>query len=389
MSLAGLKVVEFAGLAPGPFAGLILADHGADVVRIDRPGVPSSDILCRGKRSLAVNSKTPSGRNLLRKLITQSDVLIDPFRPGVLERLGLGPKVFLGSEGKQGLNERLVYARIAGFPRTGPHKDMAGHDINYLALSGVLSLMPRTPDVPSFPLNLLADFAGGGASLANGILLAIIERTKSGRGQTVEADMVSGTRYLSSFPLLHKLSPSSQFFSGLNILGGGAPFYAVYACKDGKFMSVGCLEPQFFKVFIELFVQEVSGDRTMLDWSPQDIQANPLGWPKLKQYLKEGFLTKTREGWTKIFHGTDACAVPVLTPEEAALLDASKLPLPVPHPHLTRTPSKTPEIHANITPQMIPGQHNEEVLEELGTSAEEWRRLVNEGAISSKYTVKL
>ncbi|KAF7978801.1 hypothetical protein HWV62_44565 [Athelia sp. TMB] len=362
MSLTGLKVVEFSGLAPGPFAGLILADNGASVIRIDRPGVPSTDILCRGKRSLAVNSKTASGRELLKKLITKADVLIDPFRPGVLEKLGLGPEVFLGCGDESGINERLIYARMAG-----------------------------TPDVPAFPLNLLADFAGGGASLANGILLAIIERSKSGRGQTVEADMVSGTRYLSSFPLMHLLSPSSQYFSGLKILAGGAPFYGVYACNDGRFMSVGCLEPQFFKVFIETFVREVSGDSNGLDWSPLNIQASPGEWPKLRQYMKEGFLTRSRDDWANVFYGTDACVVPVLTPEEAASLDESGSPLPRPHPHLSRTPSAKPGPHVHIAQalQMVPGQHNEEVLRELGTSAEEWKRLVDEGAMTRESKVKL
>ncbi|KAG6819727.1 hypothetical protein H0H93_009250 [Arthromyces matolae] len=178
----------FAGLAPGPFAGLILADNGADVIRVDKPDSTSSDVLCRGKRSIAINPKVPSGRDVLLKMISSADIVIDPFRPGVMERLGLGPEVFLGGKGHAGLNPRLIYGRIAGFPRTGPHKDMAGHDINYIALSGALAMLPGI-DKPSFPLNLLADFAGGGMACVLGILLALIERGKSGRGQVVDTDM--------------------------------------------------------------------------------------------------------------------------------------------------------------------------------------------------------
>ncbi|KAF8962787.1 CoA-transferase family III domain-containing protein [Flammula alnicola] len=215
MALAGLKVIEFAGLAPGPFAGLILADNGASVTRIDRPSATSSDVLCRGKRSIVIDSKLPSGRKLLEEMISSADVLIDPFRPGVLERLGLGPELFLGdgSDGRRkGLNEKLIYARIVGFPRIGPYKDMAGHDINYLALSGVLAMLPGA-DKPTFPLNIAADFAGGGVMCAVGILLALMERGRTGRGQVVNTDMVSGTRYISSFPLI-------QSYLGSGMLGG-------------------------------------------------------------------------------------------------------------------------------------------------------------------------
>jgi len=320
----------------------------------------------------------------LKKLIASADVLIDPFRPGVMERLGLGPEVFLGDNRQKGLNERLVYARIVGFSRTGPHKDMAGHDINYLALSGVLSLFPGPPEKPSFPLNSLADFAGGGLTCALGILLALITRAKSGCGQVVSTDMVSGTRYVSSFPILHSLDPSSLILGGdrgTNILDGGAPFYNVYTCKDGRWMSVGCLEPAFFKVFIEKFLEALPKAFALQDgWMPTDnVQMDTGEWPKLKELLEKGFMTNTRDYWEGVFHGTDACAVPVLTPTEAAALDLSPSKFPAPHPKVAGTGNS---VNLGLTSlNLRPGQHTEEVLHELGLSNGERNRLALDGAL--------
>ncbi|KAJ7475783.1 CoA-transferase family III domain-containing protein [Mycena latifolia] len=386
MALSGLKVIEFAGLAPGPFAGLILADNGAQVIRIDRPSAPSSDILCRGKKSAAINPKIPSGKAALIQLVASADILIDPFRPGVMERLGLGPEVFLGTDSSPGLNQKLIYARMIGFPRTGPHKDMAGHDINYLALSGVLSMLPGTPDKPSFPLNLLADFAGGGLTCALGILLALIERGSSGRGQVVDADMVSGTRYLSSFPLLGLLAPSSSFFRGARgsrLLDGGAPFYDIYTCQDGRWMSVGCLEPAFFKAFLEGFVKAVPHGFTLDGWTPTlDVQFNPEEWPKLKEYLTKGFATRRQDYWASVFHGTDACTLPVLTPEEAAVLDHSSSPFPVVHPRIVSPRSEISQVVGPESLALRPGQHTRDILTELGLDGAQLEEMVREGAIS-------
>ncbi|KAJ7727301.1 CoA-transferase family III domain-containing protein [Mycena maculata] len=387
MALSGLKVVEFAGLAPGPFTGLILADNGASVVRIDRPSALSADILCRGKTSAAISPKVPSGKAALTKLIASADILIDPFRPGVMERLGLGPEVFLGNGSSPGLNERLIYARIVGFPRTGPHKDMAGHDINYLALSGILSILPGTADKPSFPINLLADFAGGGLTCALGILLALVERGKSGRGQVVNADMVSGTRYLSSFPLLGLLSPSSAMSSGTRgsrLLDGGAPFYNIYTCKDGLWMSVGCIEPAFFKVFLERFVEAVPPGFSLGGWTPTfEVQFDQDEWPKLKEYLTMGFAAYHRDHWASVFHGTDACALPVLTTDEAAALDPSSSPFPVPHPRIvtSRPATEKPKSIGLDTLALRPGQHTREILTELGLDDAQLEEMVREGAI--------
>ncbi|KAI6125626.1 CoA-transferase family III [Pisolithus croceorrhizus] len=349
MALRGLSVIEFAGLAPGPFAGLLLAHHGASVIRIDRPSSPNTDVLCAGKRSIVLDLKSPAGIAVARRLIACADVLIDPFRPGVMEKMGLGPKFFHDSEGGVGVNDRLIYARIAGFPSDGPHASMAGHEINYLALSGVLSILPGTRDKPTFPLNLLADFAGGGLMCATGILLALVERCKSDRGQVVDVNMVSGTRYVSSFPLLHATSTSPLLGGprGSNLLDGGAPFYDVYTCSDGKWMSVGCLEPQFFITFI-------------------DTRTRKEDWPKLRTFLENGFKTKPRDYWASLFHGLDACVVPVLTPEEAALLDSSRSVRPPPLPISQQNTTICLRTVARSGMVLEPGLHTQEVLGEFG-----------------------
>ncbi|KAF8199554.1 CoA-transferase family III domain-containing protein [Pholiota molesta] len=379
MALAGLKVVEFAGLAPGPFAGLILADNGASVTRIDRPASTSNDVLSRGKSSIIIDSKLPSGRNLLEEMISSADVLIDPFRPGVLERLGLGPELFLGDGKKKGLNEKLIYARIVGFPRTGPQKDMAGHDINYLALSGVLAMFPGAGK-PTFPLNIVADFGGGGLMCAMGILLALIERGITGRGQIVNADMVSGTRYLSSFPLIQRYLGHAYIGGerGTNLLDGGSPFYETYTCQDGGWMSVGCLEPQFFKVFIELFVKALPNDFDPFDgWHPDpSTQSQRDEWHKLAQYLTKGFLTRPRDFWAGIYQGTDACAVPVLTPQEAAKRSSH---IPMPHPQLSSQANLIKSSSDSEELITIPGTHTKEVLRAYGIGDARAQWLEEEG----------
>ncbi|KAF7312329.1 Acyl-CoA dehydrogenase [Mycena indigotica] len=364
MALAGLKVIEFAGLAPGPFAGLILADNGASV----------------GKKSVAINPKIEGGKALLLRLISEADVLIDPYRPGVMERLGLGPDVFLG---KSGLNKRLIYARMVGFPREGPHKDMAGHDINYLALSGVLSLLPGQ-DKPQPPINIVADFAGGGLSCAMGILLALIDRGKTGRGQVVDTNMVSGTRYVSSFPLLGLLVPSSSMAMGergSRLLDGGAPFYNVYTCGDGRWISVGCIEPAFYKLFIEQFVNAVPTDFSISGWRPTaDEQYNQDDWPKLKEYLTRGFAFQPRDYWAKLFHGTDACVLPVLSTEEAAQLDASASSFPVPHPRISAGPGRW-VVPGEDSLYLEAGQHTVEILAGLGVGEAQMEEMERTGAI--------
>jgi len=390
MALKGINVVEFAGLAPGPFAGLILADAGASVIRIDRAGQKEvNDVLTSWKRSISLDLKKPHGRDIARKLISKADVLIDPFRPGVLEKLGLGPDIFLG---KDGLNHKLVYARLAGFEHAGPSTMMAGHDLNYLASSGVLAMLPRTNDgVPFFPLNIIADFAGGGELCSLGILLALFEREKSGQGQIVNTDMVSGTRYISSFPLLHAAVKSSQIFSdkpGSGELDGGAPFYSVYECKDNGLISVACLESHFYAAFLQTLAASLpSGFQVpglQADFRPQaDTQRDRNTWESLRRYLAAAFATKTRDEWAAIFHGTDSCVVPVLSPEEAAARAGSSVPAP--HPVLSRTPSQ----HVPTLTVLVPGQHTVEILKEIGVSETEAQKLLKRGIVGTWPQAKL
>ncbi|KAG6918631.1 hypothetical protein DXG01_012750 [Tephrocybe rancida] len=400
MSLSGIKVVEFAGLAPGPFASLILADNGATVIRVDKPDSFSPDVLCRGKRSIAINPKIPSGREALLKLISSADVVIDPFRPGVLERLGLGPEVFLGSANNAGLNPKLIYGRIAGPPEgygrcatrdSNFDKGLAkplweGHDINYIALSGALAMLPGS-DKPAFPLNLLADFAGGGMTCVLGILLALIERGKSGCGQVVETDMVSGARYIAAFPLIHSLIPESHLFGnerGKNILDGGAPFYDVYVCKDGRYMSVGCLEPQFFKAFVNGFLQALPKGFNLNGWRPDpQTQGNRDDWNKLRDFMARGFQTNTRDYWAAAFHETDACALPVLTPEEARASSSTgpEQSFPLAHPRIVGSQPSKPPPHDH---HLNPGQHTRQVLHELALSEAEIRKLSLDGALGKE-----
>ncbi|XP_068391314.1 alpha-methylacyl-CoA racemase isoform X2 [Eschrichtius robustus] len=246
MALQGVSVVELAGLAPGPFCGMVLADFGAQVVRVDRPG-SRGDLsrMARGKRSLAVDLKRPRGAAVLRSLCARADVMLESFRPGVMEKLQLSPEIL------QRENPKLIYARLSGFGQSGRFCRVAGHDINYLALSGVLSRIGRSGEAPYAPLNLLADFGGGGLMCTLGILLALFERTRSGKGQVIDANMVEGTAYLGSF--LWKTQQTGLWGQprGQNMLDGGAPFYTTYRTADGGFMAVGALEPQFYELLLK------------------------------------------------------------------------------------------------------------------------------------------
>ncbi|KAH9919352.1 CoA-transferase family III [Amylocystis lapponica] len=414
LPLSGVKVVEFAGIAPGPMAGMMLADFGADVVRVDRPSPSSApppvpDMLCRGKRSIAIDPKVriparriPSGNAVLRKLISRADVLIDPFRPGVMERIGLGPEVFLADGGS---NKRLVYSRLVGFSRTGPHKNMAGHDLNYLAVSGVLSLFPGA-EKPSFPLNILGDFAGGSLTCVLGILLALLERQSSGLGQVVNTDMVNSPQ-LFSVCLRHPLCvyvlhpvlalPAITLLlraRGTNLIDGGTPYYDIYTCADGRWMSVACIEPQFFRTFLDRFCSALpEGFALDNGWKPTfAVHGDRWLWPQLKEFVEKGFRLHPRDHWAKVFHGTDACAVPVLSPAEAAAIAQStctsaSVLLPNPHPDLSRTPAVAVQ---GIAPDAVPrslelksGRHTQDVLDELGMSEMEKQKLEHDGALGT------
>lgn len=315
--LTGLKVIEFAGLAPGPFAGLLLADAGASVLRIDRP-VPASadgsppplteDMLTRRKASVAIDLKSAAGRALARRLARSADVLIDPFRPGVLEKLGLGPDVLCAE------NPRLVYGRMTGFRRDGRYAAMAGHDINYLAVSGVLSLLGRKGEKPTPPINILGDFAGGGAALFQGVLMALVSRAANGRGQVVEANMVDGASYLASFPRMALKTPLGSHPRGENLLDTGCPYYDTYETRDGKYMAVGAIEPQFYKILIEGLGLGGQG------W--EEKRYDRASWPEMRTLFERAFRGKTRKEWEGVFDGTDACCTPVF---EYGELEADKV----------------------------------------------------------------
>jgi len=375
LPLSGIKVVEFAGLAPGPFAGMVLSDFGADVIRIDRPDdTGTSDMLARGKRSIAVSPKTSSGRSIIMALIQRSDVLIDPFRPGTLEKLGLGPDECLKR------NPKLVYARLTGYRRTGPYAKLAGHDINYAALSGVLAMLRPNGGVPSPPMNLLADFAGGGSICVMGILMALIARAKSGKGQIVEADMMSGARYVSSFPLLARAENAPLFSepAGQNILDGGAPFYAVYRTSDDKFVSLGALEPRFYAVFLQTLLPKLpesflKGHSTRPEVATQYDRDT---WPALRSFLEAAFATRTRDEWEGTFLDTDSCVAPVLEPEEAKEDGA----VPAPAPVLRSTPARLPE-QSLAAHYLEPGSHSAAVLADLGRDEVDIQRLVADGVV--------
>ncbi|GAA6028501.1 hypothetical protein JCM8097_007249 [Rhodosporidiobolus ruineniae] len=398
LPLAGIRVLELAGLAPAPFAGLVLADFGADVVRVDRADASFSvDVLTRGKRSLAVSLKSPEGIAILRKLLEapsssssqdwRADILIDPFRPGVLERLGLDPKELLAR------NPRLIVVRLTGFRREGVYAKMAGHDINYLALSGVLSMLGRKGDKPYAPANIIADFAGGGMLAALGVMAALFERSRSGKGQVIETDMVTGTRYASLFPLLMSRPslnlPMWNRPRGENILDSGAPWYDVYETKDGKYMSLGPIENHFYAVFLDRFTASLPREIVPSPPPTAQDQLDRSTWPGLTSFLTAGFLTKTRDEWTQLFLGTDACCVPVLEKEEIdprgvgpfeeerELDEAGEGGYPVAAPRLTRTPA------TSAAPQSVllaPGKHTMEVLEEAGMGREAGE-LLKKGAV--------
>lgn len=372
MALKGIKVVEMAGLAPSPLCGMILSDLGASVIRVDRTGASfSPDIMTRGKRSLSLNLKTAEGSRVLSKLCSTSDVLIEPFRAGVMEKLGLGPQTLYKK------NPGLIYARLTGFGQEGPLAKAAGHDINYLAISGILSRLGRKDAVPTPPINILADFAGGGLMAAFGIMAALYERSSSGKGQIIDANMVEGAAYVSSWIYMaQNMSPIFGKARGENVLDSGAHFYDTYRTKDDKHMAVGAIEPQFYQLFLK-------GLGMSADELPQ-FTHDPEGF---KKKVADKFASKTRQEWEDIFADTDACVTPVLELNEAAqhehnvqrkafFQDNNGTMTPIPAPRLSRTPA-TPQ----IGPELQIGQHSLEILAELEYCDEEINKMADDGVI--------
>jgi len=337
--LDGLRIVEMAGLGPGPFCGMVFADLGADVVSIERPGTQrdATDITARGKRHVALDLQTTAGIEAALALIAKADVLIEGFRPGVMERLGLGPAPC------HKLNAKLVYGRMTGWGQTGPLARAAGHDINYIAVTGALHAIGRAGEAPPPPLNYVGDYGGGAMLLAVGVLAALHEARLSGEGQVVDAAITDGAALLSS--LFYGLKAAGRWTAqrGDNLLDGAAHFYDTYACADGKFVSVGALEPKFFAQLCELCGLEGEFAAGQMDRS---------GWPMMKLRLADVFRTRTRDEWCALLEGTDACFAPVLDFDEAphhphnqargTFVTLQGVVQPAPAPRFSRTPSAQP-----------------------------------------------
>jgi alpha-methylacyl-CoA racemase len=374
--LEGITVVELAGIGPGPFAAGLLSDMGATVIRIDRPlgVVPTNapvDPLNRGRRSIAVDLKHPDGRGVVLELVRRADVLLEGFRPGVTERLGLGPDECLEA------NPTLVYARMTGWGQDGPYATVAGHDINYISLSGALGLLGRAGQAPVPPINLVGDFGGGALYCAFGIVCGILEARTSGLGQVVDVSMVDGSAGLTTMMWGFKAMGLWSDERGTNMLDTGAHFYDVYRCSDDEYVSIGSIEPKFYTELLRL---------TDLGDDPEfDAQMDRSAWPRLKERLAAVFATRTRAEWCELMEGTDVCFAPVLSLGEAAahrhnvargtFTAVEGVAQPAPAPRFSRTPG------AIQGPPEHPGTHTDEVLESAGLG-DQIASLRQAGAIS-------
>ncbi len=355
--LKGIKVIEMAGIGPGPFCAMMLADMGAEVVRIDRPNAKSSkfDVMNRGKRSVALDLKTSEGVETALKLIEKADALVEGFRPGVMERLGLGPDVCLAR------NAKLIFGRMTGWGQFGPLAAAAGHDINYIALTGVLHAIGRPDAPPVPPLNMIGDFGGGGMMLAFGIVCALLEAKESGKGQVIDAAMTDGASALMAIIYGRKAAGHWSAKRGVNLLDGGAHFYGAYECADGKFVALGSIEPQFYALLLA---------KTGITDPDFQAQMDFKKWPELKAKLAEVIKTKSRDEWCSLMEGTDVCFAPVLDLDEApqhphnrareTFVELEGVVQPAPAPRFSRTAAKI----QSAPPQV--GQHTEEVLRNWG-----------------------
>lgn len=357
--LSGLRIIEMAGIGPGPFCGMVLADMGADVIVVERPAslrtLGAGEAMNRGKRSICLDLKNPLGLQAVQALSRNADALIEGYRPGVMERLGLGPEVLLKQQ------PRLVYARVTGWGQTGPLAHAAGHDINYVALTGALSIATRQGVAPSLPATLLGDMAGGAMFAAFGIVCALLEAKQSGKGQVIDAAMIDGVGMLTA--LIHSLrntglwsdKPEQNFFLH------SSPFYDSFECADGRYLTLGAIEPQFYRELLQRL--------DLHDVDPSQ-QYDASSWPSLRQRVAERIRTRTRDEWAALLEGSDACAAPVLTLAEAAehahqrsrgnFVRVGGQLQPAPAPRFSRTPGRQPE------PGPSPGTHTAAVLAELG-----------------------
>ena len=369
--LAGIRVIEMVGLGPCPFAAMMLADMGAEVIRIDRKSAPGAatpfpilgtrfDVMARGRRSLALDLKHPEAREVVLRLAEQADIIIEGFRPGVMERLGLGP------EACQARNAALVYGRVTGWGQTGPLAQAAGHDINYIALTGMLHAMGRAGAPPAPPLNLVGDFGGGAMMLAFGVVCAVLEARKSGTGQVVDAAMTDGAALLGAMLYGFRAHGDWNDARGANMLDGGAHFYDTYACADGKFISIGAIEPQFYGLLLKL---------AGITDPAFAAQMDPAAWPGLTEKFAHLFASRTRDEWCALLEGTDVCFAPVLDMAEApqhphnraraTFVDIDGVVQPAPAPRFSRS---APE--PGIAPQP-PGHNSAEVLAQWGWTSSE------------------
>ncbi len=378
-ALSGVRVIEMAGIGPGPFCGMLLADMGADVLRIDRSSAPDLgvnfptklDLLNRNKRSAMIDLKSPQGLASLRRLLVKADVLIEGFRPGVMEKLGLGPQECLA------VNPRLVYGRMTGWGQEGPLSQAAGHDLNYIALSGVLDAIGPKGQPPSIPLNVIGDFGGGALYLAMGVLAAVIEARVSGSGQVVDAAIVDGVSSLLSMHYAMKQMGAWTNERGSNLLDGGAPFYSVYETKDGRYISIAAIEGKFYQELLE-----------RLGLNPAELpqQHDRRGWNQLRACFTEKFKSRTRAEWCAALEGTDACFAPVLDADECVthphnaarkvFAQVDGVLHPQPAPRFSRTPSTL----RNSPP--APGADTAQALADWGFSLEDIAALKEARAIS-------
>jgi alpha-methylacyl-CoA racemase len=375
--LQGVKIVELAGIGPGPFAGMLLSDMGADIVRIDRAqqvsgdfSKPNLEALYRGRRSIGVDLKNPEGVETVLKLVESADALLEGYRPGVTERLGIGPDVCLAR------NPKLVYGRMTGWGQDGPYAQAAGHDINYIALAGALAHFGREGSKPTPPINLVGDFGGGAMFLAFGIVCALLEAGRSGKGQVIDAAMIDGAALLMTMMWGLKAIGFWDEAMGVNVLDSGAPFYDTYETKDGKFVSLGSLEPQFYAELV---------NRLGLADAGLPAQMDRAGWPVLREKFTELFKTKTRDEWSALLEHSDACFAPVLTMSEATnhphikhratVINRDGVDQPAPAPRFSRTVAEV----QRSAPR--PGQHTDEALSDWGFDGDAVARLREVGAV--------
>ena len=373
--LKGLKIIEMAGIGPGPFCGMVLADLGVEIIRVDRASAigtgSKQDAANRGKKSIAVDLKSEEGVEVVLKLVETADAIFEGFRPGVMERLGLGPDVC--SE----RNERIVFGRMTGWGQEGPLANAAGHDINYISLTGALAAIGRPGSPPVPPLNLIGDFGGGGMLLALGLLAALLESKESKKGQVVDAAMTDGSALLMTMIYSMYSSGMWETSMGSNLLDGGSHFYDTYECKDGKFISLGSIEPQFYALLCQI---------AELDESIFGKQMSRDSWPEQKEAIKKIILDKTRDEWCELMEGTDVCFAPVLDMSEApkhphnverkTFIDLEGVTQPAPAPRFSRTESEV------VSSPSIVGEHTDEVLTSIGFSDEDINTLKTSGAVA-------